>query len=303
MIRTECGGLSNAIVAVRKDFGSDIACLNKALEDEEKYSGDLNKALEYWKKHVDGLGLQIKSLEAKPLAQAVLIEDLRENPKAGAPTEAQVDPALAAQIKVLTHRVDRYAVRYQRQQEKLDILESDMCKCGKKQARYRSPNPNSHFHSNSNLKNSNEESDSGEEKEEEVPVQPKTERTPKPSSDSTPVAKDMKVSDVEMFDGTSTALQGFLDHLDTFFEMKPASFPVGEHRKIIMYIALRCKGPALAWFAAMKDMQWISYNHWVGEFNRNFDNPHARDDAIRKIERAVERSIQKTADFVAYMRA
>ena len=114
MIRTECGGLSNAIVAVRKDFGSDIASLNKALEDEEMYSGDLNKALEYWKNHVDGLGLQIKSLEAKALAQAVLIKDLRENPKAGAPTEAQVDPALAAQIKALTDRVDRYAVRYQR---------------------------------------------------------------------------------------------------------------------------------------------------------------------------------------------
>ena len=177
-----------------------------------------------------------------------------------------------------------------------------MCKCGKEQAGYRSPNPNSHFHSNSNLKDSNEESDSGEE-EEEVPVQPKTERTPKPSSDNTPVAKDMKVSDVEMFDGTSTALQGFLDHLDNFLEMKPASFPVGEHRKRIMYISLRCKGPASDWFTAMKDMQWISYDHWVGEFKRNFDNPHARDDAIRKIERAVERSIQKTADFVAYMRA
>ena len=72
MIRTECGGLSNAIVAVRKDFGSNIASLNKALEDEEKYSGDLKEALEYWKNHVDGLGLQIKSLEAKALAQAVL---------------------------------------------------------------------------------------------------------------------------------------------------------------------------------------------------------------------------------------
>ena len=48
-----------------------------------------------------------------------------------------------------------------------------MCKCGKKQA-------------------GNKESDSGEEEEEEVPVQPKTEQTPKPSSDSTHVAKDMK---------------------------------------------------------------------------------------------------------------
>ena len=113
-----------------------------------------------------------------------------------------------------------------------------MYKCRKEQAGNRFPNPNSHFYSNSNLKNSNKESDSGEEEEEEVPVQPKTERIPKPSSDRTPVAKDMKVSDVEMFDGTSTALQEFLDHLDTFFKMKPAAFPVGEHRKRIMYISL-----------------------------------------------------------------
>ena len=243
-------------------------------------------------------------MEAKALAQAVFIKALRENPKARAPTTAQVDLALTAQMKALTDRVDWYTVRYQRQQEKPDILESGMCKCGKEQAGYTSPNANSHYHSNSNLKNSNEESDSGEdEEEEEVPVQPKTERTPKPYSDSTPVAKDMKVSDVEMFDGMSSALQEFLDHLDTFFEMKPASFSVGEHRKRIMYILLQCKGPASDWFTAMKDMQWISYDHWVGEFKRNFDNPHARNNAIRKIERAVQRSGQKTADFVAYMRA
>ena len=99
MIRTECGGLSNAIVAVRKDFGSDITSCNKALKDEEKYFRDLNEALEYWKKHVDGLGLQIKSLETKALAQAVLIKDLRENPKVGAPTEAQVNSGIVGQIK------------------------------------------------------------------------------------------------------------------------------------------------------------------------------------------------------------
>ena len=237
-IRTECGGLSNAIVAFSSDFRSDIASVNKDLEDEEKYSYDLNELVEYWKGQVDGLGLQVKSLEAKALAQAVLIKDLGENPKAGAPTSAQVDPVLVGQMKSLTDRVDRYAVRYQRQQDKLDILESCMCKCGKEQARYRSPNPNLYFHNNSNLKNGNEESDCGEEEAEEVPVQPNTERTPKASAHSTPVATDRKVSDVEMFDGISTALQGFLDHLDTFFEMKPASFPVGEHKKKIMYISL-----------------------------------------------------------------
>ena len=84
--------------------------------------------------------------------------------------------------------------------------------------------------------------------------------------------------------------------------MKPASFPVGDHRKRIMYISLRFKGPASDWFTAMKEMQWISYDHWVGEFKRNVDNPHARDDAIRNMEKAVQRSGQKTADFVAYMR-
>ena len=96
MIRTECGGLSNAIVALRSDFGSDIASLNKDLEDEKKYSRDLYDVVQYWKVQVDGLGLQVKSLEAKALAQAVLIKDHHENPKAVAPTRAQVDRALAA---------------------------------------------------------------------------------------------------------------------------------------------------------------------------------------------------------------
>ena len=302
-IRTECSGLSNAIVKLRKDFGSELNSLKKDLEDDEKYSGDLNEAQKYWKKHVKGLELQVKSLQATALVQAVLIEDLRENPKAGVLTTTQVDSALDAQMQALTDRVDRYAVRCQRQEEKVHILESGMYKCGKEQAGYRFPNPNSRFDSNSNLKNNNEESDSGEEEEEEVPVQTKTERTPNPSSDSAPVAKDMKFSDVEMFNGTSTALQGFLDHLDTIIGMKPASFPVGEHRKRIMYISLRYKCPASNWFTAMNDMQWISYDHWVGEFKRNLDNPHARDDAIQKIERAVQRSGLKTEDCVPYMRA
>ena len=238
MIRTEYDGLSNAIGALRSDFGSDIVSLNKDLENEKKYFEELNDVVEYWKLQVDRLRLQVKSFEVKARAQAVLIKDLRENPKARAPTSAQVDPALTAKMKALTDRVDRYAICYQRQQKKLDILESGMCKYGKEQDRYRSPNPNSHFYNNSNLKNSNEESDSGEEEEEEVSVQPKTERKPKLPSDSTPVAKDMKVSDVETFDGTSTALQRFLDHLDTFFEIKPASFPVGEHQKRIIYISM-----------------------------------------------------------------
>ena len=115
------------------------------------------------------VGTTSKVLEAKVLAQAVLIKDIRENTKDEAPT-AQVDPALTTQMKTLTDGVDQYAVRYQKQQEKLDILESSMCKCEKKQVGYRSPNPMSHFGGNSNLKTWNEESDSGEEEEEEVPV-------------------------------------------------------------------------------------------------------------------------------------
>ena len=108
---------------------------------------------------------------------------------------------------------------------------------------------------------------------------------------------------MQMFDGTSTALQRFLDYLDTFCEMMPASFLVADHSKRIIYISLQCKGPASDCFTLIKDMQWISYDHWVGEFKSNFDNPHARDDAIRKIERAVQCFGQKTADLVAYMRA
>lgn len=52
------------------------------------------------------------------------------------------------------------------------------------------------------------------------------------------VYEDMKVHEVAKFKGTCTALQEFLDKVDTFFEMKLASFPVGDHGNKIMYIQL-----------------------------------------------------------------
>lgn len=42
----------------------------------------------------------------------------------------------------------------------------------------------------------------------------------------------------------------------------------------------------------MEDLnsKWISYEHWRTEFCQNFDNPHAKDSAIRKIEIAVQKN-------------
>ena len=105
MIKTKYGRLSNAIVKLRNDFGIELDSPKTNFKTEEKYSGDLHEALEYRKKHGKELELQVKSWEVRALAQAVLIKDLYENPKSEAPTEAQVDPALAAQIKALTDSV------------------------------------------------------------------------------------------------------------------------------------------------------------------------------------------------------
>lgn len=85
--------------------------------------------------------------------------------------------------------------------------------------------------------------------------------------------------------------------------MNPALFPVYDDRNRMMYISLRYKSAASDLFIAIKDMQWTSYDYEVVEFKRNLNNLHVRDNAIRKIEKAVQRSSQKTADFVAYMDA
>ena len=50
------------------------------------------------------------------------------------------------------------------------------------------------------------------------------------------------------------------------------------------------------WFTAIKKTRWMSYEHWKTEFCRNFDDPHAKDSAIRKIEVAVQKTNQKTSD-------
>ena len=46
----------------------------------------------------------------------------------------------------------------------------------------------------------------------------------------------------------------------------------------------------------------MSYEHCKIEFSRNFDDPYAKDSAIRKIEVAVQKTNQKIAEFVAYIR-
>lgn len=103
---------------------------------------------------------------------------------------------------------------------------------------------------------------------------------------------------MEKFDGISTQLRGFLDQLDTYFRMKPATYPNADFEGRI----LRCTGAAMNWFTAMKNTRWMSYEHWKTEFCRNFDDPHSKDSAIRKIEVAVQKTNQKTAEFVAYIR-
>ena len=60
-----------------------------------------------------------------------------------------------------------------------------------------------------------------------------------------PQPKDRKVPGVEKFDGTSTQLRGFLDQLDTYFKMKPATYPSGDYEGRIRYVSLRWMGAAM----------------------------------------------------------
>lgn len=87
MMRIKCGEVSNSIVALTSDFESDIDTLKKDLKDEEKYSKDVNDVVQYWKEQVNRLGLKVKSLKTKVMAQGVLVVDLRKkSPQAVAPT-------------------------------------------------------------------------------------------------------------------------------------------------------------------------------------------------------------------------
>ena len=52
----------------------------------------------------------------------------------------------------------------------------------------------------------------------------------------------------------------------------------------------------------MRNTKWISYEYWKIQFCRNFNDLHAKDSAIRKVEVAIQKNNQKTIELVAYVR-
>jgi len=175
-----------------------------------------------------------------------------------------------------------------------------MYQCGDAEEEY-VPFPKTNINNNSNF---NRDDRFTYEREEQTPAGKPTStgKVPTPSKPTPAHLKDRKVPDIEMYDGTPKELQGFLDKLDIYFEMKPSSYSIDDHKGKIMYVSMRCTGAALNWFTAMKETKWMSYGHWVEAFKRNFANPHAKDDARRSMKQAIQKDNQKVADFIAYMR-
>ena len=168
------------------------------------------------------------------------------------------DPALVSQIKALTikletqnERLNAQSMMIENQKLKLNLLEIGMCRCVKNEGRHEQPNPNSSIYSSSNLTNREDESELSDDTEESEQVQVKPSdkgKNPTYYCDSVPPhVKDRQVPDVEKFDGISTQLRGFLDQLDTYFRMKPATYQNADFERKILYVSLRYTAAAINW--------------------------------------------------------
>ena len=182
------------------------------------------------------------------------------------------DSTLAAQIKALiikletqNERLNPQSILIKNQRQQPDSLEGSMCRCLKNEEQYKALNQNSNIYTNSNLKNSENSSEFSDDSEIEEEVLLKSNekgKIPKYSSESIPsYIKDRKVLNVEKFDRISTQLRSFLDQLDTYFRIKPATYPTGDYKGRILYISLWYSGAAMNQFTAMKNMKCMSYQH------------------------------------------
>ena len=155
------------------------------------------------------------------------------------------------QSKVLAHEL-----LIEKMAEKMDRLEETACKCGDKRKRsqeeYKTPFFN--FELITDEIRDNNETDWNKEDSPTLAPEPSKNRekkrprietfSPESSSEPTPVAKDKKTPDVELFDGNAAKFKEFLSKLETYFRMRPESYPKKDFNGKILYASMRLTGSA-----------------------------------------------------------
>lgn len=101
----------------------------------------------------------------------------------------------------------------------------------------------------------------------------------------------------------------FLSKLETYFRMRPKSYPRKDFHGKILYTSMRFTGSASNWWMANEKKldsenpgHWSSWTDFVEELKKSFGNTHAMEDARAKLSAAVQLSNQPMAEFVAYCR-
>ena len=131
------------------------------------------------------------------------------------------------------------------------------------------------------------------------------ESTPEPA----PRGKDTKTPVIELFDGNAAKFKEFLSKLETYFRMRPESYPKKDFNGKILYTSMKWTGSATYWWIAnqMKldtsiQGDWTSWTDFVEELRKSFGNTHTLEDARMNLTGAQQLHSQSMAEFIAYCR-
>jgi len=82
---------------------------------------------------------------------------------------------------------------------------------------------------------------------------------------------DVKVPEVNEWDGSATTLTKFLTDLNSYFLMRRKSYPPRKSNKArIIYASMRLKGHASKWWESIKDKKWGSFEGFESEIPIHF---------------------------------
>ena len=171
--------------------------------------------------------------------------------------------------------------------ERMDRLEETACKCGDKRKRrqeeYKTPSPNLELMTDA-IRDNNETDRKKEDSSTPAPELSKNREKKRPriktiSPESTPElaprANDKKTPDVELFDGNAAKFKEFLSKLETYFRMRPESYPKKDFNGKILYTSMRLTGSALNWWMGNEKKldtsmpgHWTSWTDFVEELRK-----------------------------------
>ena len=163
----------------------------------------------------------------------------------------------------LQRKVAAFDLKIREYDNAIDALKKTVCNCGDKRKRsqeeYKTPSPNLELITDDEIRD-NEETDWNKEDSPTPAPEPSKKRenkrprietiSPESTPEPTPRAKDKKTPDVELFDGNVAKFKEFLSKLETYFRMRPESYPKKDFNGKILYTAMRLTGSASNWWMA-----------------------------------------------------